>query len=182
MIRPSAAFLDRDGTIIRDRPYLSDPADVELLPRVPAAIARLNARSIPVVVVTNQSGIGRGLYSEADFHSVQREVDRCLAMSGCAVDGVYYCPHAPEERCACRKPSLHLFEEACRSLGGFSLSDAFFVGDKVCDVFPAVQSGGRGFLVRTGAEIDPRSVPVGCDVVQDLWEAVDRVFEWDDGS
>lgn len=172
----SIAFLDRDGTIIRDHGYVSEPAQVELLPRAAAAIARLNARSIPAVVVTNQSGIGRGYYTETEFRAVQTEVERQLALHGCALDAVYYCPHDPERgACPCRKPGLELYRRAARRFGA-SLEGAVFVGDKAHDVAPAGGAGGRGFLVQTGQPLEGPPPP-GCEVVEDLWEAVERVLE-----
>lgn len=175
----SIAFLDRDGTIIRDHGYVSDPDQVELLPRAAAAIARLNARAIPTVVVTNQSGIGRGYYTEGEFRAVQTEVERQLALHGCALDAVYYCPHDPERgACACRKPGLELYRRAARRFGA-ALEGAVFVGDKPHDVDPAGRTGGRAFLVRTGKPLEGPPPP-GCEVVDDLWEAVERVL--DDGA
>lgn len=172
----SIAFLDRDGTIIRDHGYVSEPSQVELLPRAAAAIARLNARSIPTVVVTNQSGIGRGYYNETDFRAVQAEVERQLALHGCALDAVYYCPHDPERgTCPCRKPGLELYRRAARRFG-VPLEGAVFVGDKPHDVAPAGRTGGRGFLVRTGQRVE-RPPPPGTEVVADLWEAVERMLD-----
>ncbi len=171
---PGLAFLDRDGTIIRDRDYVDDPADVELLPRAAEAILRLNARAIPVAVVTNQSGIGRGYYSEADFRAVQREVERQLAFRGAAVDAAYHCPHAPDARCDCRKPGLALYRRAAERFG-VRLGHAMFVGDKPHDVEPAVRAGGLGFLVRSGKPLEGPPPP-GCRVVGDLWEAVEAAL------
>lgn len=178
--RPAAVFLDRDGTIIRDPGYVDDPGAVALLPRTGEAIARLNARGIPAVVVTNQSGIGRGMYGEADFRAVQAEVERRLAFRGAALDAVYYCPHHPEAGCGCRKPALGMYREAAERLG-IRLEAAAYVGDKVKDVLPAVRTGGKGYLVRSGAEA-PESPPAGCTVVADLWEAVDRILPGADGA
>lgn len=175
MSRPSAAFLDRDGTIIRDRGYVSDPADVELLPGAAEAISRLNGRAIPVLCVTNQSGIGRGLYTEEDFRAVQREVERQLALRGCALDAVYHCPHDAPDPCGCRKPALGLYRRAADRFG-VALSRAVYVGDKVTDVLPARRTGGRGYLIRTGGP-EERRLPAGCALVDDLWEAVGRVLD-----
>lgn len=174
-MRYSAAFLDRDGTLIRDREYVDDPADVEVLPGADGAVSLLNARSIPVVVVTNQSGIGRGYYTEADFRAVEDTMERRLAMRGCAVDAVFHCPHAPEASCGCRKPELGMHREAEERLG-VDLGRALYVGDKVSDVLPAVRTGGRGFLLRTGADHDPDEVPEGVEVARDLLDAVTRAL------
>ena len=136
-MRYAAAFLDRDGTIIRDRGYPSDPSAVELLPGAADAVALLNARAIPVVVVTNQSGIGRGLYTEDDFWEVQRELERRLALLGCAVDEVRFCPHDPEREpaCECRKPGLALYRRVAAARG-IRLAESLFIGDRPRDVLP----------------------------------------------
>ncbi|MFQ5890198.1 MAG: D-glycero-alpha-D-manno-heptose-1,7-bisphosphate 7-phosphatase [Gemmatimonadota bacterium] len=170
----SAAFLDRDGTIIRDSGYPADPLSVELLPGAAAAIARLNAERIPVIVVTNQSGIGRGLYGIDDFRTVQREVERRLAEEGARVDAVYLCAHDPEgEVCDCRKPGLGLFRRAA-ARRGIRLADALFIGDRVKDVLPAVELGATAFLLRSGrAGPEP---PPGCIPAADLGEAVARAL------
>lgn len=173
-MRYAAAFLDRDGTINRDAGYVDDPADVQILSGSAEAIALLNARSIPVVVVTNQSGIGRGLYSEAEFEAVQSEVERQLALRGCALDAVYRCVHDPSEGCDCRKPALALYREAARE-HGIDLGRSLYVGDKVSDVLPAVKLGGTGFLLRTGAEVTV-DVPEGIHVADDLLTAVRRAL------
>lgn len=152
-MRYSAAFLDRDGTIIRDDGYVDDPGDVELLPGAAEAVSLLNARGVPVVVVTDQSGIGRGHYGEEDFRAVQEEVERRLAMRGCAVDAVEHCPHAPEEPCDCRKPDLGMHRAAADRMG-LALGEALYVGDEVSDVEPAVRTGGTGYLLRTGHDGD----------------------------
>lgn len=177
-MRYSAAFLDRDGTIIRERGYPSDPGGVELLPGAAAAVALLNARAIPVVVVTNQSGIGRGLFSEEDFWNVQREMERRLAMAGSAVDDVRFCPHDPRQEppCECRKPGLALYRQAARARG-IELSRALFVGDRPRDVLPAVRVGATGILVRTGHAYEPSEVPEGVREADDLRAAVSLALQ-----
>lgn len=170
----SAAFLDRDGTIVRDRGYPSDPDAVDLLPGAAAAIGELNARGIPVVVVTNQSGIGRGLYGEAEFRAVQRAIERRLEEAGARLDAVYHCPHDPKrERCDCRKPGLALYRRAARELG-LDLAAGLYVGDRPRDVLPGIRLGGRAYLVRGGREEEPP--PPGCEVARDLREAVRQAF------
>lgn len=169
-MRYSAAFLDRDGTVIRDPGYVDDPADVEILPGSAEAISLLNARGVPAVMVTNQSGIGRGYYSEEDFRAVQDEVERQLAIRGCALEAVFHCPHDPDGGCECRKPGLGMHRRASRQLG-IELSEAVYVGDKVSDVLPAVKTGGDGFLLRTGQEVTVE-VPEGIRTARDLLEAI----------
>lgn len=182
-MRYSAAFLDRDGTLIRDRGYLGDPAGVELLPGAARAVAVLNARAIPVYVVTNQSGIGRGLYTEADFWAVQDELERQLALRGSALDGVAFCPHDPRAggACSCRKPGLALYRELAERRG-IVLADALFVGDRAHDVLPAVRLGATGFMVRTETSDVPEGVPDSVSVVGDLWEAVTKALDLGGGD
>ena len=144
-------FADRDGTIIEDRHYIADPADVALIPGSPEALIRLSALGFAVVVVTNQSGIGRGLYTIADYRRVAAETDRQLARAGVTVDATYFCTDAPggHPETTCRKPSPLLYRQAARDLG-LTLARSYFVGDKLSDVLPAAALGGTGILVRTG--------------------------------
>lgn len=149
-LRP-AAFLDRDGTLIEEREYLADPAAVALLPGAVAGLRALRDRGYALVVVTNQSGIARGLFTEAEFLRVQARVEVLLAAEGVRLDGVYFCPHHPEHGgpCECRKPGLGLYRRAAGELG-LDLGGSLFVGDRGTDVEPARALGGRGVLVRTG--------------------------------
>lgn len=173
-----AVFLDRDGTLVVERHYLSDPADVELVPGAAAAIGALHDAGYAVVVVTNQSGIARGLYSAADFHAVQRRIEAILARDGVRLDGVYHCPHHPDFTgpCECRKPATGLYRRAARELG-LDPRQSVFIGDRVKDVRPAEAFGASGILVRTGygREHEDRT-PEGVAVVDDLPAAVDRVL------
>ena len=144
-------FADRDGTIIEDRHYIADPADVALIPGSAEALIRLRALGFALVVVTNQSGIGRGLYTLADYRRVAAETDRQLAEAGVTTDATYYCTDAPggDPEITCRKPSPVLYRQAARDLG-LALAGSYFVGDKLSDVLPAATLGGTGILVRTG--------------------------------
>ena len=145
--RFDAVFVDRDGTLIEDPGYLADPRDVRLLPGAADAVRVLNEAGIPVVVVTNQSGIGRGYYTEAQFRRVQAEVERRLADLGAHLDAVYFCPHDPgREDCRCRKPDTGLFVRASGELG-LEPRRCLFVGDRVRDVEPGLRLGGEVILV-----------------------------------
>ena len=143
---PSAVFLDRDGTIIRDVHYLSQPEQVELIDGVADAVARINAALVPVIVVTNQSGIGRGYYTLADYARVRERLDELLEQHGARIDATYMCPHKPEDGCTCRKPGTLLFERASADLS-IDLSSALFIGDRLRDITPATRFGARGVLV-----------------------------------
>jgi histidinol-phosphate phosphatase family protein len=145
---PSAVFLDRDGTIIKDVHYLSQPEQVELIDGAAEAIARINAALVPVIVVTNQSGIGRGFYTLADYARVRERLDELLEQHGARIDATYMCPHKPEDGCQCRKPGTLLFERASADLG-IDLSSALFIGDRFRDIQSATRFGARGVLVPT---------------------------------
>ncbi len=171
---PTAAFLDRDGTVIRDTGYLSSPEDVVLLPGAAEAVRLLNRARIRVVIVTNQSGIARGYFGEAEFRAVQERVESLLRAAGARIDATYFCPHAPEDKCDCRKPGLGLYRKAASEVG-LDLAGALYVGDRASDVLPAVELGGMGLLVagRAGAYDD--SVPLECLRAPDLLAGV-RMF------
>jgi D-glycero-D-manno-heptose 1,7-bisphosphate phosphatase len=143
-----ALFLDRDGTIIADAHYPGDPAQVVLLAGAAAAIARANASGIPVIVVTNQSGIGRGHITEAQYQAVNARMDELLAAGGARVDATYYCPHWTERDgpCECRKPGIGMHRDAASALG-LALPASAYVGDRWRDLQPAVTTGGLGILV-----------------------------------
>lgn len=143
---PSAVFLDRDGTIIRDLHYLSRPEQVELLDGAADAIARINAALVPAVVVTNQSGIGRGYFSVRDYEATEQRLNELLAERGAHLDATYYCPHTPEEKCRCRKPDTLLFERAAEDLD-IDLGSALFIGDRLRDIEPAERFGAKGVLI-----------------------------------
>jgi D-glycero-D-manno-heptose 1,7-bisphosphate phosphatase len=172
-----AVFVDRDGTLIHDRHYLADPAGVELLPGAAEAVARLNRAGVPVVLVTNQSGIGRGYFTEEDYGAVHGRLVEVLAERGAALDGAYHCPDVedggPE---ADRKPGAGMFLRAARELG-LDLGASSFVGDRLRDVAPAARWGARAYLVAAGAAADVEALPSGVERVGSLAEAVDRILE-----
>jgi len=169
-----AAFLDRDGTIIEERDYLADPAGVALLPRAAAGLRGLADAGFALVLVTNQSGIARGFFDEAALQRVQRQLERLLHAEGIAFDGVYVCPHHPEHSgpCDCRKPGTLLFRRAAGELG-LDLRQSVFAGDRLRDVLPALELGGRAVLVRTGyGAAEAERAPAGVETVADLEELV----------
>ncbi len=143
-----AAFLDRDGTIIEDVDFISTPEDVRLLPDAAEAIRSLNDAGLPVIVVSNQSGIGRGYFTYDDYERVHARIEQTLRANGARVDATYICPHAPDDpmRCACRKPALGLFEQAARE-HGLDLATSWYAGDKWRDVQPGLELRGQSFLI-----------------------------------
>lgn len=128
-----AAFLDRDGTLIHDTDYPRDPALVELLPGAAAALRQFRDAGCALVVVSNQSGIGRGLITPAEAAAVHCRFVELLAENGVALDGAYYCPHAPGDGCDCRKPAPGLILRAAAELS-LDLARSVMIGDKASDV------------------------------------------------
>lgn len=176
-----AAFLDRDGTLVADPGFLRNPADVQLLPGAAGAVRRLNQAGCRVVVVSNQSGIARGLMREDDYQAVTRRLETLLAESGAVLDGSFHCPHYPPVSgpCECRKPGTLLFRTAAEQLG-LALDRCVWIGDRVRDVLPARAFGGTGILVRTGWGGGPQeteeALAQGFRTASDLAGAVDLVL------
>jgi D-glycero-D-manno-heptose 1,7-bisphosphate phosphatase len=144
-----AVFLDRDGTIAEEVGYLNHASRFRMFPFVAAAIRCLNEAGFPVVVVTNQSGVGRGYFPESLVRSVNEMMKEELAAAGARIDAVYYCPHTSADRCDCRKPRPGLLQRAALE---HSLDPArsFVVGDRYGDIELARNVRARGILVRTG--------------------------------
>ena len=164
------AFLDRDGTIIREREYLADPAGVEILPGAADGMRILAEAGYALVIVTNQSGLARGYFSEAQRASVQERVEQLLHDAGVHIEGAYFCPHHPDFSgpCACRKPGAALYRQAADELG-IDLARSVYIGDRLSDIGVADEVGGTGVLVQTGygAEESLRA-PAGVRVAADL--------------
>jgi D-glycero-D-manno-heptose 1,7-bisphosphate phosphatase len=175
-----AVFADRDGTLIDDTGYLHEPERVRLLPGVAAAIKRLNAADVIVVSISNQSGISRGYYGQAEYHAVQGRLEDLLASHGARLDGSYFCPHYPpiSGPCDCRKPHTKLFHDAQRDLA-IDFRHSWWVGDKLSDVAPARELGGKGLLVLTGKGVlhQGQARALGAAIKQDFAGAVDAILE-----
>jgi D-glycero-D-manno-heptose 1,7-bisphosphate phosphatase len=142
-------MLDRDGTIIVERDYLADPGGVELEARALEGLRRLVDAGALLIVVTNQSGIGRGYFDEAVVARVNDHVATLLMEGGVSIAGWYVCPHAPEEACSCRKPAPGLVKRAAVEFG-FDPTLAYIVGDKASDIGLGAATGATPILVRTG--------------------------------
>ncbi len=181
----SAVFLDRDGTLIDELGYLASPDALVLFPGAARAVARLNAAGLPVLVVTNQSGIARGLFDEDALRAIHLRLNELLAEHGAHVDAFYHCPHhpdlgAPEWRkdCACRKPAPGMFLDAARERN-LDLGASHAVGDAARDLEAAARAGiGSRLLVRTGkgADTERALTDRGVTVVDDLGAAVDAIL------
>jgi D-glycero-D-manno-heptose 1,7-bisphosphate phosphatase len=145
----AGVFVDRDGTLVVERGYLADPADLEFLPGTADALHDLKAAGLAVIVISNQSGVGRGLFPLARAHEVMARLRVMLRAAGVELDGVYFCPHRPEEDCPCRKPGTRLLERAAED-HLLALRGSFMVGDKLIDAETGQRAGARGILVRSG--------------------------------
>lgn len=146
-LRP-ALFIDRDGTLIADAHYLSDPAGVRILPDTGAAVRMARAAEVPVVIVTNQSGIARGLITEAQYAATRDRTVALIVAEGGEVLATYHCPHLAEitGACDCRKPGLGMYKQAARD-HDFDLTRSAYIGDRWRDAQPALAIGGLGILV-----------------------------------
>ncbi|HET8612398.1 MAG TPA: HAD family hydrolase [Sphingomonas sp.] len=176
-LRRPAIFLDRDGTLIVEREYLSDPALVELERGAAEGLAKLSAAGLPLVVLTNQSGIARGYFTREQADAVNRRTAELLRARGIIIAGWYLCPHGPADGCSCRKPGAGLAEQAARELG-LSLPGSFVIGDKRSDVELADAIGATGILVTTGHGHAARAwaEASGRPVCSDLAEAAELIL------
>ncbi len=141
--------LDRDGTIIVQKHYLSDPDAVELLPQATAGLRKMRALGCGLIVVTNQSAIGRGYFDEARLEAIHDRMRTLLAAEDVQLDAIYYCPNKPEDHARCRKPEPGMIEAAVGDFG-FEPRASFVIGDKPCDVNLGHRVGATAMLVRTG--------------------------------
>ena len=174
-LRP-AAFLDRDGTIMRDIHYPRDPDAVVLIADAAAALRRLDEAGVAIIVVTNQSGIAQGKVQVREYEAVRDRVDTLLAAEGARVDAHYHCPHHPDFTgpCECRKPGTLLYRTAARE-HGLDTTRSLFAGDRWRDVQPGLELGGFAVLVPSEATPQPDRERAEREalVVPTLIEAVD---------
>lgn len=175
-MRRPACFLDRDGTLTEERGYTRAPDDVVLLPGAGPAVRLLNARGVAAVVITNQSGVGRGYFTLEDLRAQHERLRSLLAGEGAVLDGIYACPHHPDDDCACRKPRTLLLERAAGDLD-LDLGRSWSIGDREADVSLGVKGAAGGVLVRTGygeaaVVAERRGALVGAAVFPDVLAAV----------
>lgn len=148
LLRP-AVFLDRDGTISEEMGYVNHVDRLQIFPYAAEAIRCLNQAEIPVIVVTNQSGVARNIFPESLVHEVHKKMVAELAAAGAWIDAIYFCPHKSEDICECRKPNPGMLERAARE-HGLDLAGSWVVGDRYADLEMAYAAGSRGILVMTG--------------------------------
>jgi D-glycero-D-manno-heptose 1,7-bisphosphate phosphatase len=165
-----AVILDRDGTIVVDHGYLDDPAKLNLLPGAAEGLRTLHEHGHPLVLVSNQSGVGRGRLTLARVHEINELLGRMLAAAGAPLDGIYCCPHAPQEDCACRKPKTGLVLEAAAALG-FDPHDCVVIGDKSSDVELGRRLQATSMLVSANGRASDGAWVEPDYVIRDLTEA-----------
>jgi D-glycero-D-manno-heptose 1,7-bisphosphate phosphatase len=161
----SAIFIDRDGTLNEDIGYVSSPDQLTLYPWAAEAVRLINKAELKAIVITNQSGIARGIYTEETLNAIHQKMIEELAMQGAKLDGVYYCPHHPKIGdspyridCGCRKPKTGMLDRAARE-HDIDLSRSFVIGDKASDINLALNAGARAALVMTGYGRDTQAHP-----------------------
>jgi histidinol-phosphate phosphatase family protein len=172
-LKKAAVFLDRDGTINPDPGYLSDPDDFELFPRTGEGMRALAESGFTLVVISNQSGVARGLIKPAQLDEIHERMKAKLREEGVELAGIYYCPHHPDERCSCRKPSPQLVYDAAGRLN-LDLASSYFVGDMMSDIKTGKEAGLRTVLVVTGEgrKSVEKAKKMGVDyVAEDLLDA-----------
>jgi histidinol-phosphate phosphatase family protein len=176
-----AVFFDRDGTLIDDVNYIARPDQVRLRPGAARAVARVRAAGWAAIVVTNQSGIARGLLSEDDYRRVEARLAELLAAEGASLDASYFCPHLPEVTgpCDCRKPGVALYETAAAE-HEIDLARSAYVGDRLRDIQAAKQFGGLGILVASRGTplLEAQRARDDFTLNTTLDAAVDRALVW----
>jgi len=170
-----AVFIDRDGTMAKDVNYCRRPEDFVLFPNTARAIKLLNEHGFKVIVVTNQSGIARGYFTEETLAQIHKKMKAELAKEGARVDGIYYCPHHPDDNCDCRKPKPKLVLQAAKE-HNIALKQSFVVGDLSMDIELGKAVGCKTILLQDSPREDIGVSP-DC-IASDLLEAAQHVLRW----
>lgn len=173
---PSVIILDRDGVINQDSPdYIKSPEEFILIPGSIEAIAKLKAAGKRVFIATNQSGIGRGLFSIETFFAINQKLDKLLAQQGVNIDGIFFCPHTPEDGCSCRKPLPGLIQKITAA-ANVEAKDCIFIGDSKRDIEAGLAAGTQVALVKTGNGVEAMGQLEGITAFDSLFEfAVEAV-------
>ena len=171
-------LFDRDGTLIESHHYLADPAKVRLLPRAGEGLRRLAAMGLGLVVVTNQSAVARGRLGLDGLRAIHDRLADELARERVRLDGLYFCPHHPDDGCACRKPRTGMVERAAEE-HGFSPGDSFVIGDDACDVDLGRACGATTLLVSTGFgdRVRRERLATPDHLVDDLVQAAEVIWD-----
>ncbi len=179
-----AVFLDRDGTIIVDKEYMHKIEDLEFIPGAIEAVKKLNHAGYIVVVVTSQSGIGRGYFSETDYHKFNQHFLEHLSKNGAKIDSVHYCPHHPTKAkgeylkdCECRKPKAGMIFQAKKLHNLEDLSNCWAIGDKTSDAKMGENAGCKSIIVQTGkGRLDAECKTNHAYLAKDLLDAVQFIL------
>ena len=170
-----AVFLDRDGTINVDKDYVYRLEDLEFLPNTIKGLKTIQEKGYMLIIITNQSGIGRGYYSEEDYHLFMKGFYKLLQKEGVKIEADYYCKHAPEDKCDCRKPETKLIEKAIKE-HDIDVENSYIIGDKTADILTGKKAGLKTILVKTGKAGLDKEYDVKADFVCDnLLEASDAL-------
>jgi D-glycero-D-manno-heptose 1,7-bisphosphate phosphatase len=174
-MKQKAVFIDRDGTLIEEVNFLHRVEDLRYFPFTDEAVRRLKERGFLVVLVTNQSGIGRGIYTEDEMDAVHARIQADLTEK---LDAIYFCPHLPDGECACRKPRLGMIESALADLP-IDLENSWMIGDKILDVELGLNAGIKPIMVLTGygEKHLPRLARPPFAIAENLLEAVKIVLD-----
>ncbi len=174
-----AVFLDRDGVINVDKNYVHKITDFEFIENSVKALKSFKDMGYKLIIITNQSGIGRGLYSIKDYKILKRQIDLSLQVAGIKIDAEYFCPHSPDDNCRCRKPSSFLIEKAAKRFN-INLKESYFVGDKTSDIKAGKTAGLKTVLVRTGKGGKDKKYYVLPDITTDnLYDFSEKLrHEW----
>lgn len=170
------ALIDRDGTINVEKHYLSSPEQIELFPQTVDGIKLLQSLGLRIVIVTNQSGIGRGYFDLTQLEQIHNRLLAVLDEAGARIDTIYFCPHLPEDKCRCRKPLGEMAHRAAKKFNA-DLSGSFVIGDKICDIELGKNINATSILVRTGYGIktEQEKVIKPDYVVENLFEAANLI-------
>jgi histidinol-phosphate phosphatase family protein len=172
----AAVFIDRDGTVNRDVPYCSHPDQFELLPGAAEGIRLLNESGFRVIVVTNQSGIGRGYFTEETLGKIHERMAEKLAQFGAHVDAIYYCPHHPDDHCQCRKPLPQMILRAASDMG-IDMGQSYTIGDSDRDI-----DMGRRARCKATVKVAPEEHPAADHNAANILEAARWVLDHEAGS
>lgn len=170
-----AVFLDRDNTIIFDAPYMADPEKIKIMPGVVEALCQFREHGFMLIVVTNQSGVGRGIFTEDEMHQVHDRMKLLFGEKGIVFDDIFYCPHAPEESCECRKPLPGMILVAAAE-HEVDLSQSIMIGDKPADVEAGIAAGcGKNVWLANGRKpIEIKNTEF--IIAEDLKDAADKIL------
>jgi D-glycero-D-manno-heptose 1,7-bisphosphate phosphatase len=168
----AAVFVDRDGTVMEDADYCSDPSQVKIFPGVPEALRRLKSKGFKLIIITNQSGIGRGIFTVEQYRTVEADVLRQLGDG--LIDATYFCPDVPGQQSSRRKPSPGMILQA-QEEHQIDLARSFFIGDKEIDVECGRNAGVRTIFVQTGPHRDATGIAADW-IVKDLPAAADIIL------